>query len=229
MSYVDDFFSGAETIAQIIAIREALIKILSLAKMTLGKWSANDADILDGLYNTESADKEVALQEVTSTLGLKWSHSRDSFSFQLKSTDGLSLNSDVSGTVVTKRIVLSEKSKLFDPLGWVSPVLVPFNTFCQDLWIDGLDWDTPLSTEHRLVWETLKSNLQGLEEIEIPRWMKSTSEVPWSLHGFADASKRAYSACIYFIPTAGGPTLMCSKIRVTRSSIVRATHRIRVK
>ena len=38
---------------------------------------------------------------------------------------------------ITKRIVLSEKSKLFDLLGWISPVLIQFTIFCQDLWIDG--------------------------------------------------------------------------------------------
>ena len=36
----------------------------------------------------------------------------------------------------------------------------------------------------------------------------------WSLHGFADASKRAYSACIYFVPVAGRSTLICSKTKV---------------
>ena len=91
-------------------------------------------------------DKTVELNEVTSALGLKWSPLSDKFSFifdpQYKHKD-----------IVTKRVVLSEASKLFDPLGWVSPILIGFKIFMQDLWIDGLDWDTTLNPELRNNWK----------------------------------------------------------------------------
>ena len=130
-------------------------------------------------------DKNVNIYEVTSTLGLKWSPLFDSFSYQTKAlaTSG----DDSESKVVTKRMALSEKSKLFDPLGWISPVLIQFSVFFQDLWIDGLDWDTPLSVEFSQTWETLKRQLDGLEEVKMPRWVGSSSEITWSLHGFADA------------------------------------------
>ena len=34
------------------------------------------------------------------------------------------------------------------------------------------------------------------------------------MHGFADASRRAYSACLNFVPISGNPVLICSKTKV---------------
>ena len=185
------------------------------------KWSANDPKVLENLWNVDHEDKNVEIQEVTSTLGLKWSPSFDSFSYKTKS---LVVSQNASkDSVVTKRRVLSEKSKLFDPLGWISPVLIQFSIFCQDLSINGLDWDNPLNVEFLRIWETLKLQLEGLEGIKIPRWVGSNSELAWSLHGFADVSKRAYSACVYFVPVSGHPMLICSKTRVAPVNTVSIT------
>lgn len=72
---------------------------------------------------------------------------------------------------LTKQRALSESSKFFDPSGWISPVLIPFKIFLQDLWIDGLDWDTPLNAGLKSTWEAIKYQLHGLEHIRIPRWL----------------------------------------------------------
>ena len=122
--------------------------------------------------------------------------SLDTFLFQVKTMDRFPSHSSNSKIdKVTKRTVLSAKSKPLDPLGWISPVLVQFTIFCQDVLIDGLDWDTPLSEKRGQTWETLKLHFDGLDTIKIPRWLRLNSEVQWSLDGSVDASKRAYSAC----------------------------------
>lgn len=138
--YVDDFFSGADTLNQALSKRNKLIAVLKSAGIDLSKWAAKDKGLLDGLTDIEQDDKSVELNEVTSALGLKWSPRSDNFSFVF---DSQYSHKDI----VTKRVVLSEASKLFDPLGWVSLILIGFKIFMQDLRIDGLDWDTTLSLE----------------------------------------------------------------------------------
>ena len=44
--------------------------------------------------------------------------------------------------------------------------------------------------------------------------MGSTSGKDWYLHGFCDASTRAYVACLYFVPFSGTPFLICAKSKV---------------
>ena len=53
-----------------------------------------------------------------------------------------------------------------------------------------------------------------MEEIKILIWLGGVSDTSWSLHGFSDASKRAYAACLYYLPENGTPHLICAKTRV---------------
>lgn len=41
----------------------------------------------------------------------------------------------------TKRQMISQASKNFNPLGWISPVTMKTKIILQDLWISGLDWE----------------------------------------------------------------------------------------
>ena len=47
----------------------------------------------------------------------------------------------------TKRVILSDISRLYDPLAWLTPITVPDKILMQDLWILKCDWDSPLPDE----------------------------------------------------------------------------------
>ncbi|XP_075162759.1 uncharacterized protein LOC142235390 [Haematobia irritans] len=46
----------------------------------------------------------------------------------------------------TKRKVLSTVAQLFDPAGWIAPVVIRSKILMQQLWLEGLDWDDVLNT-----------------------------------------------------------------------------------
>ncbi|XP_062538988.1 uncharacterized protein LOC134207280 [Armigeres subalbatus] len=99
---------------------------------------------------------------------------------------------------VTKQIVLSDIARLFDPLGLAGPVLVQAKLFLQDLWRDGCDWKEPLNENRQHQWLELRDSFQHLAALRIPRWVVATTGVvSLEVHGFSDASERAYGACIY--------------------------------
>ena len=126
LSYIDDFFGGADIIAESIEKRDALVTALDSAKIKLCKWSFNHKDILTGISEIGQAERPVNLHEVNIALGMKWSPVLDSFSFKLQDwKDATPIDS--------KRQVLSDMSKLYDPFGWVASVLIPFKIFLQDL------------------------------------------------------------------------------------------------
>ncbi|XP_011859397.1 PREDICTED: uncharacterized protein LOC105556896 [Vollenhovia emeryi] len=67
-------------------------------------------------------------------------------------------------------------------------------------------------------WSTFRSQLSELSSIEILRLMQGFDVCQVRLHGFSDASERAYGACVYVVCRHSnhnvGSTLVCSKSRV---------------
>ena len=101
---------------------------------------------------------------------------------------------------LTKRRALAELARLFDPLGWAAPVLIFAKIFLQDLWLQGSQWDEPLSSDLSDQWDRFQSSLHRLNEVHIPRWVNWTPRsARVELHGFSDASERAYAATVYLL------------------------------
>lgn len=206
-TYVDDIFGGANSLEELIKIKKELIGVFRSAGIDLDKWSANCEGILSDSVNLSVIDaKSVKLTEAVSTLGLNWDPKKDEFFVVVNQLSG--------SNNITKRIILSESSKLYDPLGWLAPVLILPKILMQDIWINGFDWDTELSGEFAERWLTIRQELIDLSHIRVPRHFGDSGDSEWTLHGFSDASKRAYSACLYFVPKQGIPRLIVAKSRV---------------
>ncbi|XP_024892483.1 uncharacterized protein LOC112467847 [Temnothorax curvispinosus] len=211
-TFVDDVTSGASTLTKALKKRDELISICKAGGFPLKKWAANDAALLKGIQpedRLQDAQRPWHVQDSQSLLGVLWNPSRDDFSFSIKAKEM---------TQVTKRTVLSLTVQLFDPLGWLAPVVIRAKLFIQTAWMQGLDWDTPMLAEDADRWRDFHKELPVLENVRIPRWMKHGP--PGSLlelHGFADASKRAYAAVLYLrAETENGivTTLVCAKTKV---------------
>ena len=78
---------------------------------------------------------------------------------------------------ITKRQVLSDISKLYNPLGLISPVTLLGKVFLQKLWSSkGLSWDEHLSSSLCEEWKGLVQIWQNLYTLQIPRYIGATSE-----------------------------------------------------
>lgn len=97
---------------------------------------------------------------------------------------------------ITKRSILSQTAKLYDPLGWLAPVVVRAKIIFQTTWLRHLDWDEPLDETDAAAWLQLREGLPQLEQVKVSRWVRTVSDLT-EIHGFADASERAYAAVIY--------------------------------
>ena len=126
-------------------------------------------------------------------LGLIWNTVNDTLELSQKSFD-------LNHSPATKRHVLQQSSKSFDPLGMTSPVTIRAKLLLQTLWQKKVTWDEPLSSEHQQLWQTLLYDLQHLHRISIPRYYwkdGTTTNLPVELHLFSDASTKAYGAVGY--------------------------------
>ncbi|XP_036345870.1 uncharacterized protein LOC118755131, partial [Rhagoletis pomonella] len=187
--YVDDFLTSCESATDAVELARNVDTILSAGKFTLRKWNSNDGQVMSYLSNESSLSSYTFHSGVASVLGLRWDAVTDQLFFQV--------DLDQSSEAPTKRRVLSEVARLFDPAGLLSPVVVTGKLFIQRMWAAGLSWDSPLPDDLRNGWLEYRSKLEGLNKIRIDRWMGMIQRVQTTLHGFCDASSQAYAAVIY--------------------------------
>ncbi|XP_062704057.1 uncharacterized protein LOC134286461 [Aedes albopictus] len=194
--YVDDTITGVDSPAEGKAFVEEMVNLTDSAGMMLRKWNSNCGEVLSELQPHLRDDRVVFEMDsppsiaTVKTLGLVWCPSSDDFYFTVPKWN--------TTPVVTKRIVISDASKLFDPLGLIGPVVVEAKIFIQTLWKLLVNWDDPLPENLQTIWLEYRRNLSALESIRIPRWVGYTKEcttIEW--HGFCDASDSAYGACLY--------------------------------
>ncbi|XP_059221530.1 uncharacterized protein LOC131998438 [Stomoxys calcitrans] len=190
--YVDDVLAGAHDIEEAMEAQRQLIGALESAKFSLRKWTSNSATFLRNIPKEHLLNGDFLQLEDRSTaktLGVRWNAKSDSFYF---SVERLSIPSHP-----TKRQVLSEISKLFDPAGWLCPFIVLAKLLMRDIWVSGIDWDDKLSPSLLAKWQDFSNNYPSIEQIVIPRWIDYSPEFDVQIHGFSDASEKAYAAVVY--------------------------------
>lgn len=212
-TYVDDVMFGAFTKEEAIQKRDQVEAALKRGCLELRKWMSNCPDLLPD--KTNSSDNLYLAPEdkdQRKILGISWSSKNDCFSVQLNKVDT---------SVITKRTILSNIARLYDPLGWLTPFIVRAKILLQSLWLTKCDWDDrDLPNQVIQEWHALCSEMEALTQITIPRYF-GTIDVPVKTRfvGFSDASSRAFSAVLYvYLEYANGEvksTLMRSKTKVS--------------
>ncbi|XP_065094004.1 uncharacterized protein LOC135714552 [Ochlerotatus camptorhynchus] len=214
--YVDDILSGANSIPEAADRIVQLKQLLESGGFPIHKWSSNSPEILRNIPEEEK-EKPFELEnisgcEVIKTLGILWDPVTDEFLFAVPEAEKVEMEK------ITKRYVLSQIARLYDPLGLVSPIVVLAKLIMQDLWASELGWDEQLKEEQLRAWQMFACSLPDLSSMRIPRGVVSQNAEVIELHGFADASKLAYGACLYVrcIDSDRGvlTKLLCSKSKV---------------
>lgn len=60
------------------------------------------------------------------------------------------------------------------------------------MWLQNIGWDNVIDDELKSLWLTIRENLPFIKNIEVPRFVHTSLKVLGEIHGFADASQRAY-------------------------------------
>ena len=87
----------------------------------------------------------------------------------------------------TKRNVVAIVGRFYDPVGTLSPIVIQFKVFFQELCQSKLSWDETLRGELLSKWKSLVSGLQNGPQVTLPRCFLE-GVIPqvqsYSLHGF---------------------------------------------
>ncbi len=123
---------------------------------------------------------------------------------------------------LTRRGILSVISSIYDPLGFLSPVILRAKIILQDLCRERIGWDSIIPVVYAQQWTSWLEELHELEKFEVRRCLKPErfGEVTSAqMHHFSDASERGYGIVSYLFLKNDQQLvhsfLLMSKARVT--------------
>ncbi|GFX75431.1 integrase catalytic domain-containing protein [Trichonephila clavipes] len=226
-TYMDDIVSGAPDLETAQQLQSQLKYALQSCVMNLHKWSSNSPELLNSSLSSDvehsfSTDIDLSVK----TVGISWKPFGDCFVFKVSVS---------AKHMYTKSEVLSVIAKLYDPLGFLGPVIAKAKVFLQQLWQCKLDWDDVLPNSIANEWREFVTALKCIEEVKINRFIMADNNVTIVLQGFADASEAACGAVVYLqcflhngaakvsILASKSPQLVkkiCSTLRLNISDIV---------
>lgn len=202
--YVDDVLTGHDDQTTLAESCNQLTQLLNCGGLTLRKWASNDATVLEGVpleLRETSPQLDLDRSPAIKALGLLWFPNVDTFKFKIPELP--------ERGSFTKRIIVSEMSSLFDPLGLLGPVIVNAKMFVQTLWARKYTWDEELPMELNRWWDKYRSEINLLENFEVSRRVIMNNQRQYTLHCFVDASQRGYGCCVYVVSPDDSGKLHC--------------------
>ena len=174
--------------------------------MNLRQWTSNSDEFLHLL-----PEDQKSTEYVVKLFGLLWNRIDDYIQIT---------GADIArqGFTITKRHVLSCVAKIYDPLGFISPITFHGKVFLQNLWKHDLKWDECLPQSLCQEWKKIIGILEHIAAIKIPRLIGTHEQDPvHEVLVFCDASIKSYAAVVYIrVISQHGiqSNLMFSKMRL---------------
>lgn len=210
---VDDLLTGSDTEGELRFIKTSVERALAAGCFPLRKYRSNLPSVLS---DSDDAGGSLIISSSSHTLGVGWDSAADVIHFPTH----YSAKEDCP----TKRSILSDSCKIFDPLGLLCLLTIIPKILIQKLWLAKIDWDEPVPSEIRVSWQHFVNGLASLTSLQIPRYVLCDSPTNIEMHCFCDASSVCYATCIYLKSTneRGDVVvrLLCAKARVLPAASV---------
>ena len=215
--YVDDMVTGGDNVREVKNIKSESIELFEKGGFKLHKWHSNEPQLeTDDLsfqselnYAKESLGTKTSESKI---LGLVWDKHKDTYNIEIPK-ESLRL---------TKRNVLKTLASIFDPLGFISPVLLVGKILYRNLCDLKIPWDKEIPKEIENKWVKWVESLNI--KVEIPRTITSVREKlsHIDIHLFGDASAKGVCTVAYariFQTNKISQGLIASKSRLAKKNL----------
>ena len=204
--YVDNFIFSSSDPDELEKIYNESREIMSKGGFNLRSWATNYPNLESKMTND---NVHVTHGEpIEKLLGYNYDKRKDVLQlsdFELRDSDSL-----------TKREVLGQTSKVFDPLSLMVPVTIRGRILMKSIWKEKIDWDDLVPDHLMKIWLKIRSDYLKLKELEIPRMtMNLDKPSSYSVNIFCDGSKDSYGFCAYVSEEGNGSNLIFSKAKIT--------------
>lgn len=166
--YVDDCLVSVPSESDAVQLYKDLTIMCANGGFNLTKWISNNHAVLaaipekDRETNVKNLDFDHNSLPLERALGVQWCAESDAFQFKVVFKD----------RPLTRRGILSVVSSIYDPLGFLSPVILSAKRILQDLCREGIGWDNVIPPVYVQRWMNWLDDLHHLESFEVRRCMK---------------------------------------------------------
>ena len=198
-TYMDDICDSVTSLEKAEKLTDELDTVLAKGRFKVKGWVSNYLET----KNVNQCEQSLKVFEGASeekVLGVIWHNSEDTFSFVVK----LDFSRFMLGTTpqqiplkLTKRMILSQIARIYDPVGFTAAFLIKANIGLQQLWKKGPDWDQELPEEIYQDWVQLFEQMRYLSEVKFECLTLSAAIGSPTLRVFSDASDEAFGTCTY--------------------------------
>jgi Mor family transcriptional regulator len=208
-TYVDDIVESRSSHEEALQLARDTTHVLTEAGFTIKHWlfSGESAPRADLYTPADSVDTAQTIQ----VLGVTWVPVTDKIVFRAKlnfskKKKGVYCRPDLSVDQIpkeipdflTRRSVLEQVMRIYDPLGLLSPFTLKAKVLLRDTWELKLGWDDPLPSESRANWLKFFQDLVRVESIQYDRCLRPDGAIgDPSLVLMSDASEKAYGFNAY--------------------------------
>nr|XP_029724589.1 uncharacterized protein LOC115264714 [Aedes albopictus] len=127
---------------------------------------ADDAKCLEHFQRTHQRNQEGSdnnSKVIVKTLGVVWNPTEDWFSVSVPDCENMD--------GITRRKLLSQLAKIFDPLGFFGPVITTAKLILREIGELQTDWDDPVPDEISSKWRNFRTEMLVLNDVRLPRWI----------------------------------------------------------
>ncbi|XP_059061887.1 uncharacterized protein LOC131854763 [Achroia grisella] len=195
--YMDDYLGSVDSADEAARLVADIVEVHSRAGFEMRNWVSNSKEALTLIPRDLCAANILEVNLANNApnhkiLGVSWNIVDDSLGL-LRSLPPIHESSKW-----TKRHVLSLLMQVYDPLGFLAPIVIRGRILFQQTWRLGINWDDHLPSEILLKWKHWFEHLSNLRQTSIPRCYTTCEWTEKQLHVFADASEYAYSCVAYW-------------------------------
>ncbi|XP_050390455.1 uncharacterized protein LOC126809746 [Patella vulgata] len=216
--YVDDGLTSVSSVSEAIDLISKSKELLLCCGIRLHKFLSNSAEVIESIPCHDRAEGvknlDLTIDDLPTerALGIEWCIESDAFRFRIKLSD----------KPLTRRGILSIISSIYDPLGFISPLLLVGKQVLQEMCRLNTGWDDVIPEDLLPRWQRWRDELFKIETLKIDRCFKPDgfgTVVSVGIHNFSDASTFGYGECSYLRLVDANQrvyvSLVMSKSRVT--------------
>ena len=188
-TYMDDICDSVHSVQQAKRLTSELDDVLLKGGIQVKRWLSNQS-LENEIVGQEKPEMKL-LRGVTQEkiLGTVRNHAKDMLLFNVNPPNDITL---------TKRAVLSQIARIFDPVGFAAAFLVRAKIGMQRLWQQGLEWDQELPSAAREEWIRFFQEMGDLNHVTFERSLTPVDAIALPiLCIFFDASNEAFGACAH--------------------------------
>ena len=224
-SYVDDILSGANSVDEAWDLYQQLKKMMLEGGFHLAKVMSNSDEFMS---KVPEEDRAPLVQRIInggeekvgthSALGASWDPRRDVLVFTF-----LDKFEEPKKGLFTRRVILSQGSKVFDPSGLIAPAMLQVKLILRECAeVANGSWDAIMPNDLVKKFLTWREEIMQQSQVEITRCVTPLGSEDIQLHIMTDASGYAYAACVYVRVKFKGEikcSLLMSKTRLAPAEL----------